>query len=264
VPKTFGKPRLLGIPTIEDRALQYLLNLILEPLVEMTSESYSFGFRPYRFAKYAIAYLRSVLRTKDKSFIRKQTSKSNIKNQLYELVPENKVILNADIKGFFDNINHDWLLNNLFLEPKLILFIKAWLKNETLDKNTFYETQTGTPQGGIITPTLVNFTLNGLEKTVMDSINPLTKSKEKRIVITLKDGSKTQTASALAYVRYADDFIVLARSKYIMNNYIIPLINNFIQPRGLMLNQQKTKIFRLSDKNMQLDFLGYTFKYNDK
>ena len=264
VPKSSGKLRPLGIPTIEDRALQYLLNLILEPLVEMTGEPHSFGFRPYRSAKYAIAYLRSVLKTKDKEAIKKRASKSNVENQLYELLPENKVILDADVKGFFDNINHDWILNNLFLDPNLVLFIKTWLKSGVLDKNIFYETQTGTPQGGIISPTLANFTLNGLEKTVMDSINPLTKSKEKRIVVSLKDGSKTRISSALAYVRYADDFVVLARSKYIMNNYVIPSINNFLKPRGLMLNHEKTKIFRLSDKNMQLYFLGYTFKYNDK
>lgn len=264
MPKSSGKLRPLGIPTIEDRALQYLLNLILEPLVEMTGEPNSFGFRPYRPAKYAIAYLRSVLKTKNKEAIKKRASKSNVENQLYELLPENKVILDADMKGFFDNINHDWILNNLFLDPSLILFIKAWLKSGVLDKNIFYETQTGTPQGGIISPTLANFTLNGLEKTVTDSINPLTKSKEKRIVVRLKDGSKTRIASALAYVRYADDFVVLARSKHIMNNYVIPSINNFLKPRGLMLNYEKTKIFRLSDKNMQLDFLGYTFKSNDK
>jgi RNA-directed DNA polymerase len=264
VAKTSGKLRPLGIPTIEDRALQYLLNLILEPLVEMTGEPHSFGFRPYRSAKYAIAYLRSLLKTRDKKSIKKRASKSNAENQLFELLPEDKVILDADIRGFFDNINHEWILNNLFLHPNLMLFIKAWLNSEALDKNIFFETEIGTPQGGIISPTLANFTLNGLEKTVMDSINPLTKSKEKRIAIRLMDGSKTRIASALAYVRYADDFIVLARSNHIMNNYVLPSINNFLKPRGLTLNNEKTKTFRLSDKNMQLDFLGYTFKYNNK
>lgn len=140
------------------------------------------------------------MKTKDKEVIKNRASKSNIENQLYELLPENKVILNADIKGFFDNINHDWILNNLFLDPNLILFIKAWLTSGALDKNIFYETKTGTPQGGIISPTLANFTLNGLEKTVMDSIKPLTKSKDERIVVRLKDGSKTRIASSLAYV----------------------------------------------------------------
>lgn len=123
VSKTFGKLRFLGISTIEDRALQHLLNLILEPLVEMTGEPHSFGFRSYRSAKHAIAYLRLVLKTKDKKTIKNRASKFNVDNQLYELLPENKVILDADIKGFFDNIDNDWILNNLFLDPSLILFI---------------------------------------------------------------------------------------------------------------------------------------------
>lgn len=132
-----------------------------------------------------------------------------------------------------------------------------------LDKNIFHETEKEMPQGGVISSSLTNFALNGLEKTIIDSIKLLTKSKEKKIVVHLKDGFKTRVASSLAYVRYADDFVVLVRSKYIMNNYVLPAINNFLKLRGLMLHTEKTNIFRLSDKNMQLDFLGYTFKYNE-
>ena len=262
--KAKGKLKPLGIPTIEDRVLQHLVNLILEPLVEMTSEPYSFGFRPYRSAKYGISYLRSVLKTKSKEITKMRASESNTKAKVFELLPENKVILDADIRGFFESINHDWILNNLFLDPFLILFIKAWLKSGVLDRNSFFETETGTPQGGTISPTLANFTLNGLEKTIMDSISLLTKSKEKRIVIRLKDGSKTRIASYLAYVRYADDFVVLTRSKHILNTYVLPAIKKFLELRGLSLNNEKTKIFKLSDKEMQLDFLGYTFKYQEK
>lgn len=97
----------LGILTLKDRALQHLLNLILEPLVEMTGEPHSFGFRPHRSAKQAISYLRSNLKTRDYSSVKKQTSKNNASNNLFELLPERKVILNADIEGFFDNINSD-------------------------------------------------------------------------------------------------------------------------------------------------------------
>lgn len=262
--KKSGKLRPLGIPTIEDRALQHLVNLVLEPIVEMTSDSHSFGFRPYRSAKQAISYLKSQLKTRDEEVAKNRASQSNVKNELYQLLPENKIILDADIEGFFDNINHDWVINNLFLHPNLIMFIRAWLKSGAIDKNVFSETEKGTPQGGIISPTLANFTLNGLEKAIMDSVRPLTKSKDKRIVVRLKDGTKTRIASSLAYVRYADDFIVLARSRHITNNYLIPSINNFLEVRGLTLNTEKTKIFRLCDKNVQLDFLGYTFKYNNK
>jgi RNA-directed DNA polymerase len=128
----------------------------------------------------------------------------------------------------------------------------------------FVKTDLGTPQGGIISPTLANLTLNGLEKAINDSLLPLTTSKEKRIVIKLKDGSKTRIASGLAYVRYADDFVVLARSKYIINELVIPAVNNFLRERGLMLSPEKTKVFRLSDNSAELNFLGYTFKYQPK
>ena len=215
-------------------------------------------------AKQAVAFLKAHFKTLNSKTIETQTSTTNKKNELFQLLPENKFILDADIEGFFDNINHCWLLNHIFLHPTLILFLKEWLNSGALDKNVFVLTEKGTPQGGVISPTLANFTLNGLEKEIMDSINPLTKCKQKRISIKLKDGSNTRIASYLTYVRYADDFIVLVRSRHLLKNYVIPSIENFLKKRGLRLNSQKTKIFRLSDKNTQLDFLGYTFKYNIK
>lgn len=264
IKKTNNKLKPLGITTIQDRALQHLINLILEPLVEMSSDLHSYGFRLYRSAKQAVAFLKAHLKTLNIDTIKTQTSSANKKNELYQLLPENKFILDADIEGFFDNINRNWLLNNIFLHPILLSFIKKWLNSGALDKNVFVLTEQGTPQGGIISPTLANFTLNGLEKSVMDSINLLTKSKEKRISIQLKDGSRTRIASYLTYVRYANDFIVLARSRHLLKNYIMPSIKKFLEKRGLKLNLKKTKVFKLSDKNAQLDFLGYTFKYNIK
>lgn len=265
IPKGNEKLRPIGIPTLKDRGLQYLINLVVEPLVEMTSDPHNYGFRPYRSTKNAIAYLRSHLHTIDSSKKGNHfTTASNVENNLLRLLPENKWILDADIKGFFDNINHDWLLNNLTLHPKLLLIIKAWLKSGVIDGKIFQLTESGTPQGGVISPTLVNFTLNGLEKVVMEALYPLTKSKEQRIRIKLKDGTYTCVASSLAYVRYADDFVVLVRSKHIMLTFIKPAIEKFLAERGLNLNEEKTKLFRLSDPGCQLDFLGYTFKYQDK
>jgi RNA-directed DNA polymerase len=92
----------------------------------------------------------------------------------YSQLNENKWILDADIKGFFDNINHEWLINNLFLHPILKEFVRLWLKAKILDAGMYTDPTTGTPQGGIISPTLANFTLNGLEKAVNDSIRPIT------------------------------------------------------------------------------------------
>lgn len=264
IPKSNGKMRPLGIPTLKDRALQHLINLILEPLVESTGELHSYGFRPNRSAKNAIAYLRAQLRTLDEDKIINNAKQTNVENKLYKQLSEDKWILDADIKGFFDNINHNWLLNNLFIHPNLKNIIKSWLKSGVIENNNFTDTEMGTPQGGIISPTLANLTLNGLEKVIMESIKPLTTSKEMRIPVIMKDGTKTRIASGLAYVRYADDFVVLARSKHIMNTYIIPAIQEFLKPRGLSLSEEKTKLFRLKDEGTQLDFLGYTFKYQDK
>jgi RNA-directed DNA polymerase len=264
ISKANGKQRPLGIPTLHDRALQHLINLVLEPLVEKTGELHSYGFRPNRSTKNAIAYLRAQLKTLDIDKIKSNTSCTNVVYNVFQQVSEDKWILDADIKGFFDNINHQWLLDNLFIHPDLNKIIKSWLKSDVIDKNVISKTEMGTPQGGIISPTLANLTLNGLENAIMDSLSLLTKSKEKRIVITMKDGSKTRIASGLAYVRYADDFVVLARSKYIINTCVMPAIKEFLKPRGLALSQEKTKLFSLKEDNKQLDFLGYTFKYQDK
>jgi len=264
ITKSNGKLRALGIPSLKDRALQHLINLILEPLVESTSDINNYGFRRNRSAKNAIGLIRAQLRTKDEAKNIKNMSESNKLNNLSTLLPECKVILDADIKGFFDNINHAWLLENVFISNKYLSIIDSWLTSGAIDKGVFIKTDKGTPQGGIISPTLANFTLNGLEKTVLDSILPLTKSKERRLVVKLKDNSKTRIASNLACIRYADDFVVFAKSKYLMENYIVPSINAFMKVRGLELNAEKTKIIRLTDPNTELNFLGYTFKYQQK
>lgn len=79
----------------------------------------------------------------------------------------------------------------------------------------------------------------------------------------MKDVSKTRIASGLAYVRYGEDFVVLARSQHIIETYVLPTILEFLKTRGLSLSEEKTKIFRLKDEGVQLDFLGYTFKYQE-
>jgi len=115
-------------------------------------------------------------------------------------------------------------------------------------------------QGGSISPTLVNFTLNGLEKAVDDSILSLTKSKEKRIVIKRKDGTRTRIPSSLFSVRYADEFVVLARSKHILQKYVRPAIQDFIEKRKLVTDN--TQFFTLRDEKSTLHFLGYSLKYH--
>lgn len=92
---------------------------------------------------------------------------------------------------------------------------------------------TGTPQGGIISPTLGNFTLNGLEKIVNEAIHPLTKSREQRMQVKLRDGSFRRIAVPIVLVRFADDFVIIARSKNILDKYVIPKVIEFLKERGL-------------------------------
>lgn len=92
---------------------------------------------------------------------------------------------------------------------------------------------TGTPQGGIISPTLANFTLNGLEEKVIKSIYAITKSREQRKTVKLRDGRLERLSMMVSVVRYADDFIVLARSRNIINKLVNPAVTEFLKERGL-------------------------------
>ena len=258
--------RPLGIPTIKDRALQTLINLVLLPLVELTSEPNSYGFRPYRDCKMAIGALKSNLLSADREKIRKGILAQGKKVQIVSsyVASKDKYILDADIKGFFDNINHEWIISNVFLPDQFKWFVKGWLKARIIDLNNILDPTSGTPQGGIISPTLANMTLNGLELVILNSIKTLTKSKDQFKTVKNSDGTYKRILIGVKYFRYADDFIVLARSKNIIIQYIKPAIEEFLQERGLWLSPQKTKIFKLSDPGAQLDFLGYTFKHQNK
>ena len=147
IPKANGSQRPLGIPCMSDRARQALWNMALLPTVEATSDPHSYGFRPYRGCWDANAQIRTLL-DKRRS-------------------PE--WILDADIEKCFDKINHDWLLKHTPMETKVL---KSWLKAGYFENNNpeLFPTEEGTPQGGVISPTLANLTLNGLEKYLKTTI----------------------------------------------------------------------------------------------
>jgi len=269
--KTDNKP--LGIATIRDKALQSLVNLVLYPLVELTSDPNNYGFRANRDCKLAIAAVKSNLRSinfkkaKNSINLRYSNYKAEQFNQDSQLL--NKWILDANIIGFYDNLYHEWLCNNLFLHPTLIAMVKQWIKAGILDAGIYSDPINGTYQGGIISPTLTNFTLNGIEEKVLKSIYPINNGYSRKQILQLREGCTTaqpmpgSVKKGVSIVRYVDDFVVIAKSKNILNKYVTPAISNFLKERGLCLSAHKTKTFSLAHKNTQLDFLGYTFKFSN-
>jgi len=215
IPKKNGKKRPLGIPVMNDRMLQALHLIALEPIAESIADPDSYAFRLYRSTADAI----------ESCFINLSQKTSA------------KWILEGDIKGCFDNISHDWLLKNI---PTDKTVLKKWLKAGYIYKKELFPTEQGTPQGGIISPVLANMTLDGLEP----KINQRFKRKK------------------VNYVRYADDFIVTGESREILENEVKPLIEEFLEERGLKLSQEKTKITHIDEG---FDFLGFNIrKYKGK
>ena len=224
----YGKKekRPLGIPTMYDRAIQALYTLALNPYAEATADSTSFGFRKYRSTQHACATIFN--RTSRKC--------------------DAQWILEGDIKGCFDNISHEWLLDNIPMDKSIL---KQFLKAGYVSKHILFPTKSGTTQGSIISPILSNITLDGIEKILYIKYH----SKNNKIIRRI--ASKYQ----VNFVKYADDFIVTARTKEIAEEVKI-LIGKFLKQRGLELSNEKTHITHINDG---FDFLSWNFrKYNGK
>jgi RNA-directed DNA polymerase len=138
--KTEKRP--LGIPTIQDRATQALVKMVIEPQWEAKFEPNSYGFRPGRSCHDAIQALHDMLRHHD------------------------KYVLDADIAGCFDNIKHETLIKKLDTSPTISRIVKSWLKAGIMDNNIFQKNEKGTPQGGVISPLLANIALHGMENLI--------------------------------------------------------------------------------------------------
>ena len=224
IPKKNGKERPLGIPTMLDRSMQALNLLALEPVAECAADPNSYGFRRGRSTHDARSQLFVSLSSKASA----------------------KWVLDADITGFFDNINHQWLLDHVHMDKRVL---QKWLKSGVVDKGQLCRTEMGTPQGGIISPVLANITLDGLEQDLM------------KFLRTKMGIAKTQSMK-VHLVRYADDFVVTGSSKELLETVVRPWIVEFLRERGLTLSEEKTSIVHI---DQGFDFLGWNFrKYGEK
>ena len=226
IPKKNGKKRPLGIPTMKDRAMQALYQMALEPIAETTADRNSYGFRKHRGCQDAIDALHRWLSRRES--------------------PE--WVLEGDIKGCFDHISHEWLVRNVRTDSEIL---RKWLTSGVIYNRLLTPTTEGTPQGGIISPTLANLTLDGMERLVK-SRYPSCRPKGTK--------GKWQTKK-VNLVRYADDFIVTAADKDTLLE-IKAMLTAFLAERGLELSEEKTLITHITEG---FDFLGFNIrKYNGK
>lgn len=207
IPKPYSiDKRPLGIPTIMDRCIQALILSSYDPIVETKADNRSFGFRKGRSCHDAIKYIQLLC------------------GSMYG----KRWILEIDIQKFFDKINKQWMIQNLSVPNK---YISKLLDSGIIDQGKFLPSDAGVPQGGIISPTMANETLDGLE-------NELSKS------------------NGTYLARYADDFVVLGNTKKSVKESLLT-VKEFLTKRGLEVHPEKTKIVHI---NNGFDFLGFNIK----
>ena len=200
----------LGIPCMYDRAMQSLY--ALEPVAETTADTKSFGFGKGRSCQDACEYIFTALSSKFSP----------------------TWVLEGNIKGCFDNISHQWLIDNIPMDKSIL---KQFLKAGFVFKDKLFATDEGTQQGGIISPILANMALDGIQKVLVENFDTNSKGK-----VDIRLHNKNQ----VNLVRYADDFIVTARTEEIAFK-VKQVKKDFIKTRGLELSEEKTLITNINE-----------------
>ena len=220
IEKANGKLRPLGIPTIKDRVVQAALKLIVEPIFEADFHDCSYGFRPNRNAKMAVERIAAEIK--------------DGKTEVYD----------ADLSSYFDTIPHDKLflaLRKRITDGSVLALIRQWLKSTIVEPNGVKKNPKGrgTPQGGVISPLLSNIYLHWFETCA---------------ALVAKG-----TNQVMSIVRYADDFVILARK---LQGEFVRKIESELEGRfGLVVNRDKAKVLDMKADKTALGFLGYEFRY---
>ena len=224
IPKPDGRQRPLGIPTVKDRVAQMAALLVLEPIFEADFLDSSYGFRPGKSAHQAVDQIRRYLK--------------DGYGEVYD----------ADLKGYFDTIPHDQLLKALAMrvaDRQVLRLIRLWLEAPAVEtdergRRSIHRSRQGTPQGGVISPLLANIYLHWFEVRFQRPEGPGTWANAK-------------------IVRYADDFVILARH---LGRRIVAWTEETLEGRfRLTINREKTRVVKMNQPGTSLDFLGFTFRY---